>query len=188
MKLKTIILAMLSTGSLFAGVYKIDIEHSDVAFKVRHMMVSNVKGHFNKFSGTFEYDEKTKILKSLDGTVDINSINTQNEKRDEHLRSADFFDAVKFPSMTLNVERVKGNTAYTKLTMHGITKNVKMKLVTSGIVVKDPWGNSRTGLSLYGELNRNDFGLNWNQMIEAGGFIVGETIKISLEAEGILTK
>lgn len=189
MKMKTIVLAsMLSVGTLFGGIYNVDVDHSDVAFKVKHMMISNVKGQFNKYSGSFEYDEKTKTLKALNGTVDINSINTDNPKRDAHLKSADFFDVAKYPSMTLKVTKVDGDTAYTQLTIHGITKDVKMELELSGNVIKDPWGYTRTGLSLSGKINRKDFGLNWNQLIEAGGVMVGDDVKISIELEGILAK
>ena len=182
MKLPTVIVAsMLSVGTLFGGTYNVDIDHSNVAFKIRHMMISNVTGQFDKFNGTFEYDEKTKTLISLNGEVDVNSINTDNEKRDAHLKSADFFDVAKYPSMYLTLEKVDGDTAYVKLTIHGITKEVKMELETSGIVIKDPWGNTRTGLSLSGQINRKDFGLNWNQVIEAGGVAVGDTVKINVE-------
>lgn len=189
MRLKVILLATtLSFGTLFAGMYKVDVDHSNVAFKVKHMMISNVKGEFKKFSGTFEYDEKTNSLKALQGIVDIDSISTDNAKRDAHLKSADFFDAAKYPTMSYVLERVKGDTAYGKLTIHGITKEVKMELETSGTVVKDPWGNTRTGLSLSGKINRKDFGLNWNQVIEAGGVMVGDEVKMSIELEGILQK
>ncbi|UPT78597.1 YceI family protein [Sulfurovum sp. XGS-02] len=189
MKLTTIALAsIISVGTLFAGTYNVDLDHSNVAFKVRHMMISNVTGQFNKFSGTFEYDDHSKTLRALNGEVDVSSIDTDNVKRDDHLKSVDFFDVAKYPSMQLTLEKIEGDTATMKLTMHGVTKEVKMVLETSGVVIKDPWGNSRTGLSLSGKINRKDFGLNWNQLIETGGVAVGETIKISLEIEGILTK
>jgi len=189
MKLRTLLLAsMLSVGTLVAGTYNVDKDHSDVAFKVKHMMVSNVKGQFDKFSGSFVYDEKTKTLQALTGVVDVNSINTDNAKRDAHLKSADFFDAVKYPEMKLTLVKVDGDTAYTKLTLHGITKDVKMELETSGIVIKDPWGNSRTGLSLSGTINRIDYALKWNQLMEAGGVMVGEKVKINIELEGILAQ
>lgn len=189
MKLATVVFAtILSAGTLFAGTYNVDLDHSNVAFKVRHMMISNVTGEFNKFSGTFDYDEQTKMLKSLNGKVDVSSIDTDNVKRDNHLKSVDFFDVAKYPSMQLSLENVVGDTATVQLTMHGVTKKVKMELETSGVVIKDPWGNMRTGLTLSGKINRKDFGLNWNQVIEAGGVAVGEMIKISLEIEGILAQ
>ena len=186
MKLTTLVLAlMLSVGTLFAGTYNVDKDHSDVAFKVKHMMISNVKGKFDKFSGSFIYDEKTKTLQALTGVVDVNSINTDNAKRDAHLKSADFFDVVKYPEMKLTLVKVEGDTAYTKLTLHGITKDVKMELETSDTVVKDPWGGTRTGLSLSGKIDRMDFGLKWNKLLEAGGVMVGEEVKISIELEGV---
>ncbi|NCO00420.1 MAG: YceI family protein [Epsilonproteobacteria bacterium] len=189
MKIRTIVFAsMLSVGTLFAGTYNVDVSHSSVGFKVKHMMVSNVKGQFDTFSGSFEYDEKSQTLKALNGTVDANSINTQNAKRDGHLKSADFFDVAKYPSITLKLIKVKGDTATTELTLHGVTKNVEMEVELSGQTIQDPWGNTRTGLSLSGKINRKDFGLNWNKLIEAGGAMVGDEVKISIELEGILAK
>ena len=189
MKIKTLILAsLLTTGTLFAGNYSVDIDHSSVAFKVKHMMISNVKGEFGKFSGTFVYDEKTKKLQALHGDVDVLSISTDNAKRDAHLKSADFFDVAKYTTMSYTLDRVVGDKAYGKLTIHGITKEVAMNLEMSGNVVKDPWGNIKTGLSLNGTINRKDFGLMWNQAIEAGGVMVADEVKINVEIEGNLQK
>lgn len=189
MKLKTILLAtLLSAGTLFAGNYKVDVEHTNVSFKVKHMMISNVKGEFGKFSGNFVYDENTKTLKALHGDVDTTSISTDNTMRDKHLKSADFFDVAKYPTMSYTLDKVVGSTAVGKLTIHGITKEVKMDVDLSGNVVKDPWGNVKTGLSLSGVINRKDFGLMWNKAIEAGGMMVGDEVKISVEMEGILQK
>ena len=189
MKLTKIALAsMLSIGSLLAGTYNIDIDHSDVAFKAKHMMISNVSGQFKKFSGTFEYDEKTKILKALNGVVDVNSIDTDNEKRDSHLKSVDFFDVLNYPEMKLSLIKVEDDVAYTKLTIRGVTKEVKMELETSGMVIKDPWGNTRTGLSLATSINRMNFGLKWNDLMETGGMMVGKKIKITIDLEGVLAK
>ena len=188
MQFRTVLLAsMLSVGTLFAGTYNVDKDHSDVAFKVKHMMISNVKGNFESFSGSFAYDEKTKTLQALSGVVDVDSINTDNAKRDAHLKSADFFDAAKYPQMQLTLLKVDGDTAYTKLTIHGITKEVKMELETRD-AVKDPWGGTRTGLSLSGKINRVDFGLKWNKVMETGGVLVGEDVKIEIELEGILAQ
>jgi len=189
MQIKTVVLAtLLGVGSLFGGTYNVDPVHSNVAFKVRHMMISNVKGQFDKFSGSFVYDEKTKTLKSLTGKVDVNSINTKNSMRDADLKSPNFFDAAKYPTMTFKLTKVDGGTAYAQLTMHGVTKEVKMELELSGQVIKDPWKNTRTGLSLSSKISRKDFGLNWNQLIESGGVVVGDKVKISIELEGILVK
>ena len=189
MKIKTILLAsLLSVGTLLAGNYKVDVDHTSVAFKVKHMMISNVKGEFGKFSGTFVYDEKTKTLKALQGDVAVTSISTDKATRDGHLKSADFFDVAKYTMMSYTLDKVVGNKAYGKLTIHGITKEVPMDLELSGNTVKDPWGNIRTGLSLSGTINRKDFGLMWNQAIEAGGVMVADEVKINVEIEGILQK
>ncbi len=179
--------SLLATVTLFAGTYNLDIAHSSVGFTVKHMMISNVKGQFNKFNGSFIYDKKTKILKSLNGTVDTASVDTKITKRDNHLRSADFFNVKKYPTMSFTLDKVKGDTAYGKLTLHGITKEIKLELEKNGTIT-DPWGNTRTGLSLNGKINREDFGLKWNKIIEAGGVVVGNTIKINIELEGILAK
>ncbi|MCW9026408.1 MAG: YceI family protein, partial [Thiovulaceae bacterium] len=177
----------LVAGSLFAGNYNVDASHSSVGFKVKHMMISNVKGKFDKFSGSFVFDEKTKTLKSLQGEVEATSINTENAKRDNHLRSEDFFDVTNYPKLTLKITDVNGDSATGKLTIRGVTKVVKFELETSG-VIKDPWGNTRTGLTLETKVNRQDYGLKWNDVLETGGLIVGDKVKISVELEGILTK
>ncbi|WP_024955763.1 YceI family protein [Sulfurospirillum arcachonense] len=184
---KTSLVAILAAGTLFAGNYNLDVAHSSLGFKVKHMMVSNVKGTFDKFNGSFEYDEKAKKLVALKGTVDISSVNTANAKRDGHLKSADFFDVAKFPEMNFELTKVDGDTAYGKLTMHGITKEVKLDFENNGIV-KDPWGNTRVGLALYGKINRKDFGLVYNSALEAGGVLIGDKVKLDIELEGILAK
>lgn len=177
---------LLCIGVAFGGTYGVDVDHSHLEFKVKHLMISNVKGQFTKFSGSFAYDEKSNTLTSLVGSVDVASIDTDNEKRDGHLKSADFFDIAKYPKMELELLELKGDSAVVNLTIHGITKKVTMDFESSGIAVKDPWGSVRRGLSLYGTINRSDFGLKWNKVIESGGLMVGEKVKISIELEGIL--
>jgi len=181
------LISILTAGALFAGTYNVDQSHSNVGFKVKHLMISNVTGKFDNFNGSFEYDEKTNTLKSLVGKVDATSINTENKKRDGHLKSADFFDTANYPELTFTLEKVDGDIAYGKLTIRGVTKNVKLELENNGTVV-DPWGNKRVGLELNGKINRKDFGLNWNKALEAGGVVVSETIKLNIELEGILAK
>ncbi|MBN2815162.1 MAG: YceI family protein [Campylobacterales bacterium] len=189
MKYTTSIAALLLGSSmLFGGTYGVDVDHSHLEFKVKHLMISNVKGQFTKFEGSFAYDEEKNLLTALEGVVDVNSIDTQNAKRDGHLKSADFFDAAKYPNMQLSLVKVTGDTVVANLTIHGVTKEVKMELESSGAAVKDPWGNIRRGLSLYTTINRADFGLTWNQLIESGGVMVGDKVKISIELEGILQK
>ncbi len=181
------LVSILAAGALFAGTYKVDTSHSHVGFKVKHLMISSVRGNFEKFDGSFEYDEKTGIIKSLEGNVVVASINTDNEKRDGHLKSADFFDAAKHPNLTFKVEKVEGEKAYGKLTMRGVTKDVVFDIEKTGEVI-DPWGNKRVGLELEGKVNRLDYGLNWNKALEAGGVVVGEEVKINVELEGIAQK
>lgn len=174
----------MEAKNLVAGTYKVDINHSNVAFKVRHLMIANVKGQFTNFSGTFTLDDKT--LQSLEGVANISSVNTNSETRDKHLQSADFFDLQKYPTITLMLDKVKGDIAYGKLTIRGITKDIEMRFETSGMTVKDPWGSMRAGLSLSGSISRKDFGLTWNETIESGGFIAGDSVIITIELEGVL--
>ena len=188
MKLVKLGLATIITATaLFAGTYNVDASHSNVGFKVKHLMISNVTGKFDKFSGSFVYDEKSNTLKSLSGVAEVASINTENAKRDGHLKSADFFDAANFPKVTFTLDKIDDDKAYGKLTMRGVTKSVKLDYENNGTVI-DPWGNKRVGLELSGKINRKDYGLNWNKGLEAGGVVVGETVKLSIELEGILAK
>lgn len=185
--LKLGLLSVVVASSLFAGTYNVDASHSNVGFKIKHMMISNVKGQFDTFSGVIEYDEKSKTFKAIDGKVTTTSINTANEKRDNHLRSADLFDVAKYPEMTYTLSKLEGDKAYGTLTMKGISKEVVFELENNG-VIKDPWGNQRVGLALSGKINRKDFGITWNQVLEAGGVAVGEEVKLDIELEGVLAQ
>ncbi|MGB5791306.1 YceI family protein, partial [Poseidonibacter sp.] len=126
--------SILAAGALYAGTYNVDTSHSNVGFKVKHLMISNVTGKFDTFSGSFEYDEKTNSLKSLNGNIIVNSINTENAKRDGHLKSADFFDAQKFPSLTFKLNKIKNDKAYGVLTMKGIAENITLDFENNGTV------------------------------------------------------
>lgn len=179
--------SILASSALYAGTYKVDSTHSSVGFKVKHMMISNVSGKFKQFDGSFEYDEKTNKVKSLTGSIEVNSINTDNEKRDGHLKSADFFDAQKHPKLTFKLDRINDEKAYGKLTMKGVTKDVVLDFENNG-TIKDPWGNTRVGLAFSGKVNRIDYGLKYNSILEAGGVAVGEKVKLDIEIEGILAK
>ena len=182
-------LAIMALPSLaMASSWKIDSAHSDVGFKVRHLMVSNVKGSFNKYTGIVDLNE-TDITKSkVDVTIDVNSINTNELKRDEHLRSADFFDAAKFPTITFvskkwssaanGALKVSGN-----LTIHGITREVVLNVEPFSQEIKDPWGNTRRGTSASANINRKEFGLTWNKALDAGGAMIGDEVSIQLEVE-----
>ncbi len=179
--------SILTAGALFGGTYNVDKSHSNIGFKVKHMMISNIKGQFNDFNGAFKYDEKTNTLKSLKGEIKVASINTDNVKRDNHLKADDFFDAKKYPNLTFILDKVQDDKAYGVLTMRGVSKNVILDFENNGSI-KDPWGNTRVGLALSGKINRMDYGLKYNSILEAGGVAVGETVKLDIELEGILAK
>jgi polyisoprenoid-binding protein YceI len=176
----------LFVGSLlFGGSYSLDPSHSSVGFKVKHMMISNVNGNFSEFDGSFEL-EKGK-LKALEGVVQAASISTDNAKRDNHLRSADFFDVIKYPAIKFKMVRLDGDDIIGNLSIKGVTKEVKLA-VDMGGETDDPWGNHRAGFSLEGKINRQDFGLSWNKLLETGGVVVGDEIKLMIEIEGIEKK
>lgn len=175
---------------LSAETWNIDADHSAIGFKIRHMMVSNVKGSFPVFSGTVQIDDQDITHSKVEVSIETASITTNISKRDEHLRSADFFDVAKYPLMTYvstKVEkagqgrlRVAGN-----LTLHGITREVILEVEGPTAAFKDPWGNIRRGATATAKLNRKDFGLNWNAVIESGGVLVGDEVSIELELEMI---
>lgn len=173
---------LLGSISLYAVPYSVDVAHSSVGFKVKHMMVSSVNGNFSGFSGS--YDLEKGVLKSLSGTVKTATINTGIAKRDDHLRSADFFDVSKYPEMTFSMLSQKGNKVTGNLSMHGVTKKVVLDIDMGGVMT-DNNGNQRSGMTLEGKINRKDFGLNWNNVIESGGVVVGDEVKITIEIEGI---
>lgn len=171
--------------TLSAGTYRVDPSHSEIGFKVKHLMISNVKGKFDTFEGTFGLTEGK--LSGLDGVVETASINTENDKRDNHLRSPDFFDAAKYPKMTMRLLSVKGEKAEVELTIRDVTKKVTLEVEMGG-EVDDPWGNHRAGLELSGRINRQDFGLRWNKALETGGVVVGDEVKMTIALEGIEQK
>ena len=183
---KKLLLSAALAATLFAGDYTIDASHSSVNFSVKHLMVSNVKGDFKTFDGNFTFDEKAKTISKLEGIVDVASIDTGIAKRDDHLKSADFFDATKFPKINFVMTKYtagKKPKLEGKLTMKGVTKVVSFD-VDMGGAATDPYGNSKAGFSLNGTINRKDFGLNWNKTLESGGFVVGDDIKIVIDLEG----
>lgn len=184
---KVLSLALLAfSSSVFAGDYELDMTHSSVTFNIKHLGISNVKGEFKNFTGAYTLDPKGNLTK-LTGDVVVSSINTGVEKRDNHLRSADFFEAEKFPKITFVMTKSalsnKKGSITGNLTMHGITKPVTLKTVVAG-PVNDPFGNTKSSVSLEGSIKRKDFGLTWNKAMEAGGFVVGEDVKITIDLEG----
>ena len=170
--------------------WKLDPAHSSAEFKVKHMMISNVKGSFSGVNGTLSEHTVDSTLSSVEATVDIASISTGDAQRDAHLKSADFFDAEKYPTMTFkstSVER-KSDDEYKvtgDLTIHGVTKPATFAVEGPTAPGKDPWGNTRIGLSATTKINRKDYGLNWNAALETGGILVGEDVQITIEAQFI---
>ena len=184
------IIALSLPALAFATSWNIDPEHSNVGFKVRHLMVSNVKGSFEKNKGVVDINDKDITKSKVEVTIDTASINTNVQKRDEHLRSADFFDVAKFPTMTFVSKKVakagKDKLKVTgDLTLHGITKEVVLDVEGPSLESKDPWGNIRRGATANTKINRKDFGLVWNKALETGGVAVGEEVTITLEIEMI---
>lgn len=168
--------------------WNIDPAHSSVHFSVRHMVIAKVRGSFGKFSGNLTLDGADLAQARLTAKVDVASIDTAEEKRDAHLKSADFFDVARFPEMTFTSTRVEGQGERFKvvgdLSLHGVTKPVTLEVERNG-AGKDPWGNERVGFSAKGALNRTDYGLKWNQALEAGGVLVGEKVEIEIEVSAV---
>lgn len=168
--------------------YEIDPAHSRAHFKVRHLMVSNVRGEFSKVSGSVTYDPADLASAKLEASIDATTVNTSEPQRDEHLKSPDFLDAAKYPVITFVSKSFAKTGADTlkvtgDLTIHGVTKEVVLNVETSGEEVKDPWGNVKAGATATTKINRKDFGLTWNQALETGGLLVGEDITITLDVE-----
>jgi polyisoprenoid-binding protein YceI len=167
----------------------IDTTHSSVGFVVRHMIVSKVRGQFGAFKGTIAYDPARIERSTVEVEIDATSIDTREPKRDAHLRSADFFDVEKFPTLAFRSTSVKRTDDDTlevagDLTIHGVTRSVTLVVDELG-GGKDPWGNDRLAWSGRLAINRKDFGLNWNQLLEAGGVLVSEKIDIELEIQAL---
>ena len=168
--------------------WSIDPAHSEIAFKVKHLMIAHVKGVFSAFDASIYTNHKDFTTVEVDLWIDAGSINTGDAKRDEHLKGPDFFDVVNhkmisFTSTTIEKPDAKNNrTLWGELTMKGITKNVKLNVVFGGIRI-DPYGNEKAGFEVSGIINRNDWGLTWNTALEAGGILVGEEVAISCELE-----
>lgn len=183
MDLKKIFLAgLFSAVTLFGATFNIDKSHSSVAFKVKHMMISNVKGSFDDFKGSFELDANNN-LSSLYGEVKVASINTSNAKRDSHLQADDMFDAAKYPNITFKLTKFEDDKAYGEFTMKGVTKTIALDYEQGG-VIDNPRGGKIAGFSLSGKIKRSEFGLTWNKMLEAGGVAVSDDVKLEIEIEG----
>lgn len=179
--------ALVISSAALAAEYDVDKAHTNINFEVAHLVISTVTGRFNEFSGSFQLNEKSH-LQSVNGVVQAASIDTDNPKRDKHLRSGDFFDVTKYPTLNLAADKLdiapgKSKKVKAKLTIHGVTKEVPVEIKFNGLV-KDPWGNQKAGISAETKINRKDYGLTWNETLETGGLLVGEDVKIKLNVQG----
>jgi polyisoprenoid-binding protein YceI len=186
----TAIIALALPFAASASTWVIDPDHSNVGFKVRHLMVSNVRGSFDRHNGVIELDDKDITKSKVQVTIDTASINTTVQKRDDHLRSADFFDVAKYPTMTFVSRNIaaagtNGLKVTGDLTLHGITREVVLDVEGLSGESKDPWGNVRRGATATTRIDRKDFGLVWNKALETGGVVVGDEVLITLEIEMI---
>ena len=169
------------------SIWAIDPTHSEIGFKVKHMMFTNVSGKFITYHATIENNEEAFETSDITFSAEVNSVDTANADRDNHLRSADFFDAENFQKLTFKSTSVKkiNEGSYVisgDLTIKDVTKNIDLETEYSGMM-QDPWGNTKIGLSITGKINRKEFGLTWNAALETGGVLVGEDIKLNAEIQ-----
>jgi polyisoprenoid-binding protein YceI len=187
--LRTILMGVVAVAvAAGADTWQIDPAHSAVQFSVRHMMISNVRGEFSKLSGTVQYDPAELLQTAIDATVDSTSLNTRVEARDKHLKSADFFDVEKYPTLTFKSKRVESAGAgklklIGDLTMHGTTREVAFDVDGPTPPIKDQRGNLHMGASASTKVNRKDFGLTWNRALDGGGVVVGDEVAVTIDVE-----
>lgn len=172
----------------YGATWQVDPSHSSFEFKIRHLTVSNVKGNFSKTKGTVTIDDQDVTRLKVDVVIDAASINTGHAKRDDHLRGPDFFDVAKYPEITFVSKKVtKVDADRLKvtgdLTIHGVTREITMDVEGPTLEVKDPSGNFRRGATAAGKINRKDFGLTWNRVLDTGGVVVGEEVTMVVEVE-----
>ena len=177
---------VVSTTAVFGATYKVDSAHSNVGFDIRHM-ISTVHGQFNEYTASFSFDPKTQVLSNVAATINTTSIDTHNQKRDDHLRSPEFFNVGAFPAITFKSNKViqKGKNQYLvsgMITLLGVSKPIVLKAEYTGSA-KNPWGQEVSGFSATGQINRQDFGMKWNKALDNGGLLVGNEIKLSLQVE-----
>ena len=186
-------LALAWAGSVRAETarYNVDLDHSTVEFRVAHMVVSKTSGRFMDYTGFIEMDPDAMTVKTIEAVIQTASINTSHQKRDTHLRSADFFNVERYPTMTYKLKNYRRTgdtyTAVGDLTLLGVTKEIAMEGTFNG-VTKDPAGHIRIGFAAEGKINRKDFGMNWNKALDNGGFVVGDEVQIKLDIECIKAK
>jgi polyisoprenoid-binding protein YceI len=181
-------MSTLAAPQAVATTWNIDPAHSVAEFKVKHMMISNVKGHFAKVSGKLILDESNLAKSRVEATIDAGSIETRDAQRDAHLKSADFLDVEKFPALSFKSNNIRivreGELAVEgELTIHGVTHKAVFTVEGPTPPAKDPWGNTRVAVSATTRINRKDFGLTWNTTLETGGILVGEEVTITLDVQ-----
>ena len=173
------------------GRWNVDLDHSTVGFQVAHMVISQTTGKFTKYQGFIEMDPEAKEVKAIEAVIETKSLFTDHPKRDEHLRSPDFFNVEKFPTMTYKMKNYQKTgdtyTATGDLTLLGVTKEITLSGTFNGMT-KDPWGNTRAGFTASGTLNRQDFGMAFSQTLDSGGLLVGDEVTLRLEIECIKEK
>jgi polyisoprenoid-binding protein YceI len=187
-----LIALLFAAGFTFSADYQVDPNHTTVGFSTKHLLISTVTGKFKEFSGTISYDDKDITKSSVTGTIKTASLDTGVADRDNHLRSADFFDVEKNPEITFKSTKIEKSGAGVMvtgdLTIKGVTKQVKFPATVNG-PIKDPWGNSRIGFSFGGvEINRLDYGIAWSKTMDNGGLVVSKEVKIQIDGEAVAKK
>ena len=183
-------LALCAPSIAMAATYQLDADHSSIQFKIRHLTVSNVTGTFNKFKGTAAVEGEDLATLKVEVAIDAASVDTGHEKRDEHLRNADFLDVAKYPTISFVSKKViKGDPGKLKvigdLTLHGVTREITVDLEGPTPEIKDPWGNFRRGATGTVKIDRRDFGITWNKALDTGGLVVGNEVGIQVDIEWV---
>ena len=185
-----LVLVIAAPLAASADTWQIDPVHTTVGFTVRHMMISNVRGLFTKVAGTITAKDSDPASVKVEATIDTSSIDTRSADRDADLKSANFLDVAKYPTMTFKSKKIEpaGPGKWKMvgdLTLHGVTKEVTLDVQGPTAPIKDPWGNTRAGASAATKINRKDFGLTWNKALETGGAVVGEEVTVSIDVEAV---
>ena len=181
--------AVLSLPALSASsIWRIDPQHTSAQFAVKHLMISTVRGEFHNVTGTIAWDDQDITKSVVDVTIDATTVDTREPKRNDHLKSPDFFDVAKYPTITFKSRRVEqaapGKLKITgDLTIHGVTKEVVLDVEGPTAAIKDPWGNARVAASATTKINRQDFGVKWNANIDGGGVVVGDDVNVTIDLE-----
>ncbi|MFN8641638.1 MAG: YceI family protein [Candidatus Binatia bacterium] len=178
----------VASPALAGTTWQIDPDHTSAQFAIKHLMVSTVRGHMGPVTGTATIDDSDLSKSSVTASIDVKGIDTRNQKRDDHLRSPDFFDVAKYPTITFTSKKVaaagEGQYSVTgDLTLHGVTKEVVLAVVGSPKPMQDPFGKTRVGGSATTRINRKDFGLNWSKSLDGGGVVLGEEVDVTIDIE-----